>query len=71
MDWISVKDQPAPKDKPFICYDPTQPECSRIYVVQYEPETEFTNEGYIETGGECYFTWQPTHWMPRPQPPKD
>lgn len=75
MEWISVKDRLPPEDgTPFLCYDPNQIDnfpLACIYVVHYENETSYTKAGYIETGGECYFKWEPTHWMPLPQPPKD
>ena len=69
-EWISVKDNEPPKDgTPFLCYDPNQinnfPK-ALIYVVRFEEENIFSDEGYFEAGGECYFKWQPTHWMPLP-----
>lgn len=73
--WISVKDKEPPKDgTPFLCYDPNQIDnfpLATIYVVHFEKETTYSNEGYIEVGGECYFRWNPTHWMPLPESPKD
>lgn len=73
MEWISVKDQEPPKDgNPFLCFDPNQeynfPD-AKIYVVKWKEETSFSRGGYIETGGECYFMWEPTFWMPLPSPP--
>jgi uncharacterized protein DUF551 len=75
MEWINVKDQEAPKDgRPFLCYDPNQgdnfPDAG-VYVVQWEPKRYLQEEGYVEAGGEGYFLWEPTHWMPLPKPPKD
>lgn len=75
MEWISVEKKEPPKDgTPFLCYDPDQIDNfpnALIYVVHFEKETHFSRAGYIETGGECYFKWTPTHWMPLPKPPKD
>jgi hypothetical protein len=73
MEWISIKEKEPPKDgTPFLCYDPNQennfPKAS-IYVVCFEEETTYSKAGYIEAGGECYFFWDPTHWMPLPEPP--
>lgn len=74
-EWISVKDQPPPKDgTPFLCYDPKQVDNFKdacIYVVRYKKETDYSDAGYIEAGGEGYFAWEPTHWMPRPKPPME
>ena len=73
MKWISVKERVPPKDgTPFLCYDPKQIDNFQnavIYVVRFEHETYFSRGGYIEAGGECYFIWEPTHWMPLPEPP--
>lgn len=75
MEWVSVKDKQPPKDgTPFLCYDPKQTESwpkAKIYVVCFEEETNLRDGGYVEAGGECYFTWNPTHWMPLPKTPKD
>jgi len=73
-DWVKVEDQEPPKDgKPFLCYDPKQEDNfpdAKIYVVKWEEETKYSSSGYIECGGECYFKWDPTHWMPLPEVPK-
>lgn len=68
MEWINVKDRLPPKDgSAFLGYDPTKFELDKIYVLKYVPD----NERYEETGGECYFPWEPTHWMPLPEAPKE
>lgn len=74
MKWISVNEQSPPKDgTPFLCYDPSQLQGSfseaSIYVVKWEDPCGLREGGYRETGGECYFLWNPTHWMPLPCAP--
>lgn len=80
MDWISVKDKEPPKDgTPFLGYDHDAEDYGKIYVLIYVPALEFSGEFsglnrkecYQEASGEGYFTWNPTHWMPLPEPPKD
>jgi hypothetical protein len=80
MNWIKVEDQEPPKDgSPFLCYDPNADEFGKIYVVLYDPGFIYTDPEfercsrkhcYREASGECYFTWNPTYWMPLPKPPK-
>lgn len=70
MKWINVKDRIPPQDgTPFLGYDPKDDE--KIYVLIYARATNYSDECYREAAGECYFTWNPTHWMPLPEPPKD
>ena len=71
-EWISIKDKEPPKDgTPFLCYDPNSDENSTIYVVVWKKSRWIDEpDAYIESGGECYFRWNPTHWMPLPLPPK-
>ncbi len=78
MQWISVKEQEPPKDgTPFLGYDPSKEDEGKIYVLIFIPEkTLFYNdqlirEHYLEASGEGYFVWEPTYWMPLPEPPKD
>lgn len=72
--WISCKDRLPPQDgTPFLCYDPEQIKNFQnacVYVVRFEKETDYNDNRYIEAGGECYFEWEPTHWMELPQPPE-
>lgn len=74
-EWINIKDEFPPNDgTPFLCYDPKQVnnfDKACIYVVCFKKETVFYKAGFIEAGGECYFEWEPTHWMPLPSPPKE
>ena len=72
MDWIDIKDKSPPQDgTPFLGYDPnSQFEKATIYVLVYSPATNYSDEGYLEAGGECYFKWEITHWMPLPKPPE-
>jgi len=79
MNWISVEDQLPPQDgSPFLGYDPEAEDYGKIYVLIYDPERRFTGEfaklsrdaRYLEASGEGYFTWNPSHWMPLPEPPQ-
>lgn len=74
-EWIKRSDRECPLDgTPFLCYDPKQidnfPEAI-IYVVKWVKESLYSKVGFIETGGECYFMWEPTHWMPLPKEPSN
>ncbi len=81
MEWISVKDISPPHDgSPFLAFDPEKEDDGKIYVLIYVkefiyPPGEFQRLSrkacYQEASGECYFTWNPTHWMPLPSPPKE
>ena len=73
-EWIKCSDQSPPKDVSFLCYDPTQTNSvlsSRIYVVHYEEEDNYSKSAYIESGGECYEEYRPTHWMQLPPEPEE
>lgn len=81
MEWISVKDRLPPQDgSPFLGYDAEKEDTGKIYVLIYVPAKKYPpgefeklsyEEHYLEASGEGYFTWNPTHWMPLPQPPKE
>jgi len=76
-----MKEKEPPKDgTPFLGYDPNAEEFGKIYVLIYVPEKKYPpgefeklshGEYFQESSGECYFTWEPTHWMPLPEPPKE
>ncbi len=79
MNWISVKERLPPQDgTQFIGYSPTN-ENAPIYVLIFDPGVKYLGElercsrgpSYREASGECYFTWEPTHWMPLPAPPEE
>lgn len=60
-DWQPI--ETAPKDgTEILVYEPNF-EHAAIYVCKYDDPV------WIEAGGECYATWQPTHWMPLPKAP--
>ncbi len=71
--WNDINQVLPPHDgTPFLGYDPKQSNNftnALIYVLRFEAATNFSDEGYIEAGGECYFKWQPTHWMTLPKSP--
>ncbi len=67
----------APKDgSAILCYDPTD-EDNPMYVVRWDEymvhwlEDEMITGEWLEAGGERYSTWQPTHWIPLPEKPKE
>ena len=81
MTWIDIKDKLPPQNgTPFLGYDPSAEDAGKIYVLIYAPGKKFPTgsfeylsykERYLEASGEGYFTWNPTHWMPLPSPPKN
>lgn len=78
MEWISVKEKLPEFDRPVLCFDPIHSE-AKIYVVKLEKENFYEidncklghSQHWIEAAGESYFTWNPSHWMPLPNPPND
>lgn len=74
MNWINIKDKQPPRDgTPFLCFDPSQEDnfpLAKIYVVRFEKDYAQSSEHYTEAGGEEYFQWKPTYWMPLPDLPK-
>jgi hypothetical protein len=81
MEWIKCSEREPPKDgTPFLGFDPLIEDLGKIYVLIYVPEKKYplgeffklSNEGcYEEASGECYFKWNPTHWMQLPEFPKE
>lgn len=81
MNWIKCSDIKPPKDgSAFLGYDDSKEELGKIYVLVYIPEKKYPageffklsrDACYQEASGEGYFTWNPSHWMPAPKPPKD
>jgi len=77
MEWISVKDRLPEYDEQVICFDPNHAE-AKIYVVRLQKENSYEidvcklggPECWVESSGESYFTWKPTHWMPLPLKPE-
>jgi hypothetical protein len=62
MEWQPI--ETAPKDgTPILIYDSSELD-DPIYVVRYSLDE------WREACGECYYTWNPTHWMPLPNKPK-
>ncbi len=78
MEWISVEDRLPPHDGTHFLGYSEKSEDAVIYVLIYDPGTQYEGEfsrcsrssSYREAGGECYFTWEISHWMPLPLPPK-
>jgi hypothetical protein len=74
--WISVKDRLPPTDgTPFLGYDPTANYNAKIYVLIFDEGHKNGNfeykDRYLESAGEGYYIWEPTHWMPLPTPPEE
>lgn len=70
MEWHPI--ETAPRDGTSILgYDPKHNQLGPIYVVRYEIDSYEYDPSWRETGGENYFTMNPTHWMPLPDPPKE
>lgn len=78
MEWINLKETLPPQDgTPFLGFDNNVENEEKIYVLVFEParrnsrisKDSITEEFYREAGGDRYFIYQPTHWMPLPAPP--
>lgn len=66
MEWLPI--DTAPKDgTEILIFEPKHyNNDDAIYVVIY------TRKGkWVESQGELYHTFYPTHWMPLPDPPKE
>jgi hypothetical protein len=74
MEWISFKNQLPPQDGThFLGYDPrpSYDERAKIYVLKYDHMTKYFDPGYREASGSFCYEWNPTHWMPLPNPPEE
>lgn len=64
----------APRDgTAILVYEPDQELADEtVYVCRWAPRkgTKDQTPAWVEASGEGYFVWQPTHWMPLPEPPK-
>lgn len=78
MEWIKCSERLPKINQHVLCFDPSHSE-AKIYIVKLEKENfyEIDNcklghpQHFIESAGESYFTWKPTHWMPLPNPPNE
>lgn len=67
MKWNKIDS--APRDgSPILGFDPDHNE-SKIYVLVWGDRNE--EGGWKEASGDNWYTWNPTHWMPLPIPPKE
>lgn len=64
--WISVKDEKAPKDVPFLATDREE-----IYLLEWNDKGwyRFATTSCCCCSGHCSTNF--THWQPLPKPPKD
>lgn len=66
MEWMPI--ETAPKDgTDILIFEPCSDLCQYniIYVVHY------SDKSWVESAGEMYSVFYPTHWMPLPEPPKE
>ena len=58
----------APKDgTPILIYEP--PYFDATPHATYVCSWDTYKEAWVEHSGECYAQYEPTHWMPLPEPP--
>lgn len=62
MIWISVKDQPVPKDGSYIAIDKD----GNIAIICFEQVRQGDNGWYIKSHND-YFSFDATHWMELPE----
>jgi len=70
MDWQPMATAPKDGTHILIYERSTHRFLPDIYVVNWRTKTGDTGD-CTEAAGEEYYTWEPTHWMPLPPPPKE
>lgn len=67
MEWRLINTAPKDHKDSFLIYDAFHKEVR-------EAEFKYENNGVAYFGDPIYSEWEchtPTHWMPKPKPPKD
>jgi hypothetical protein len=71
-EWISVKDRLPEEGKPVLISDGKDGTAAKMqffyHVITKEKITSW--EPHCAYHGEAWIDFEPTHWMPLPEPPK-
>jgi len=65
-DWMPI--ETAPKDVPILAYEPYEWGGGAVVTIYWQPNVNYVAGGYWG-GGSPLRVYEPTHWMPLPEPP--